>query len=184
MIITVTSLSKTFSILLILGFIACSVFAVSSYRAEQPGVRLFGEYFSAVPVQGYAVQRSLSAGANDEDASILRQAFAYHKSADYDLALVSFRAYLESNPLPVHEETLLLAGTSAVATGNYAEGAEYLDQIETSGELAAEARWHLALIDLQQGKLTSARGELKRVATSKNGQGLPITELLEKIPQR
>ncbi len=175
-------MSKSISILFFLAFIACSVLAVSAYRAEQPGVRLFTAYFNPVPVQGYAAQRSLSAGVNDADASIIRQAYAYHKAADYDLALVSFRAYLESNPAPVNDETLLLAGTSAVATGNYAEGEEYLDQIEKNGPFAAEAWWHLALIDVRQGDFAAGKNELKRVI-SKAGTGiLPASELLGQLP--
>lgn len=177
-------MSKTISIVLVLGFIACSVFAILSYRAEQPGARLFTEYFSAVPIQGYTAQRSLSAGVPDADASILKQAYTYHKAADYDLALVSFRAYLESNPFPVNEETLLLAGISAVATGEYAEGAEYLDQIDGGGEYAAEAWWHLALIDLQRGDLKAARGELQRVTSNSYGRNFPAEDVLEKIPMR
>ena len=174
-------MSKTISTLLFLAFIACSVLAVYSYRAEQPGVRLFKDYFSPVPVQGYAAQRSLSAGVNDEDASIIRQAYAHHKAADYDLALVSFRAYFESNPVPINDEALLLAGTSAVATGHYAEGEEYLDQIEDSGAFAAEAWWHLALIDLREENLMAGRDELKRIIKKEAG-GLPASELLKKIP--
>lgn len=155
-----------------------------SYRAERPGDRLFGAYFSAAPVQGYPAQRSLSAGMVDADASILRQAYAYHKAADYDLALVSFRAFLESNPVPESDETLLLAGTSAVATGNYAEGAEYLRRVDENGAFAAEARWHLALLDLREGSLAAARGELRRISEAPAGRSLPVGELLEKIPVR
>jgi outer membrane protein assembly factor BamD (BamD/ComL family) len=177
-------LSKTVSIVLILGFIACSAFAIMSYRAEQPGARLFAEYFSAVPAQGYTAQRSLSARAHDEDVSIIKQAYSYHKAADYDLALVSFRAYLESNPLPANEEALLLAGISAVATGEYAEGAEYLGQIDKDGAYAAEAWWHLAMIDLQRGDLKAARGELQRVAASSYSRNFPAEDVLAKIPMQ
>ncbi|MFT4687526.1 MAG: tetratricopeptide (TPR) repeat protein [Neolewinella sp.] len=175
---------KTIPIFLLLGFIACSVLAISSYRAEQPGVRLFTKYFSAVPMQGYSAQRSLAAGMKEADASIIRQAYVYHEATNYDLALVSFRAYLESNPVPKSDETLLLAGTAAVAAGEYAEGAEYLDQIEEGGEFTAEAWWYLALIDLQQGDLAAARGELKRVTGSNYGQLFPVKEVLGKIPVR
>ncbi len=175
-------MSKIFSISLLVGFIVCSIFAVSSYRSEQPGARLFGKYFSAVPVQGYSVQRSLSTGANEEDAAIIRQAYNYHKATDYNLALVSFRSYLESNPLPENEEVLLLAGTAAVATGNYTEGAAYFDQIEESGDFAAEAWWHLALIELHEGNFTTARSELKKVVKSKATRSLTAVELLKEVP--
>ena len=181
---TFSTLSKIVSILLFLGFIACSVFAVSSFRAERSGARLFSEYFSAAPVQGYGVQRSLAVDQVDVDASILRQAYAHHKAENYDLALVSFRAYLESNPVPENDEVLMLAGTSAVAMGNYGEGAEYFDQIEATGEFAAEAWWHLALINLQGDNLTDARSEWRKVSANKQGARFPAIELLEKISAR
>lgn len=174
-------MSKTISIILVLGFIACSAFAVTSFRAERSGTRLFADYFNAEPIQGYTVQRSLAVGNVDEDASIIRQAYSYHKAESYDLALVSFRAYLESNPLPENDEVLVLAATSAIATGNYDEGAQYLDQIEDNGDFATEAWWYLALIDLREDKLTSAESELKRVITSKRGRSFPAKELMEKI---
>lgn len=97
---------------------------------------------------------------------------------------MSFRAYLESNPVPANDETLLLAGTSAIATGNYAEGAEYLDQVEADGALAAEAWWHLALIDLREGNFAAARDELKRITQQRIPKRIPAMELLDKIPQQ
>ncbi|TXF83360.1 hypothetical protein FUA23_21595 [Neolewinella aurantiaca] len=177
-------MSKTVSIILVSVVVACSLFAMSAYKKEQPGKHLFSTYFDAAPSQGYTTQRSLSASANDTDASIIRQAYTYHKSADYDLALMSFRAYLESNPLPVSDETLLLAGTSAVATGNYAEGADYLDQIDQEGEYASEAWWHLALIDLQRGDLKAAKGELARVANSRYGHNFPTAQIMEELTEK
>lgn len=147
------------------------------------GSRLFEKYFEASPANGYGTQRSLVADISDEDASILRQGVTYHQQADYDLALVSFRAYLESNPAPATDQPLLLAATAAIATGHYAEGEEYLNQIPADEtEAGVASRWYIALLLLRRNDKRAAVWALRQIETSQNARAYPVGELLAKIP--
>ena len=152
---------------------------MTTHGEVNEGVLLFEEYFEAKPVAGYGTQRSLAAGISDEDASILRQGIAYHQRADYDLALVSFRAFLESNPVPATDQPLLLAATAAIATGHYAEGAEYLNQItEDDSEVGTAANWHQALLYLRKEEGSTALMELRNVELATAGRAYPTVELM------
>ena len=159
-----------------------SVFALSSYREANKGALLFEEYFEAAPVEGYGTQRSLTVGQRDTDASILRQGIAYHQQADYDLALVSLRAYLDSNPLPDNDQVFLLAATAAIASGNYAEGEEYLKQIaKDDAKFGAAASWHTALLALRKENLRAATGELRLLEQAGMNRLYPVKAILQNL---
>ncbi len=145
---------------------------------------LFEQYFEAEPVSGYGTQRSLATGISDEDASILRQGITYHQQMDYDLALVSFRAFLESNPEPASDRPLLLAATAAIATGHYAEGKEYLAQItEDDSEIGTAANWHQALLLLRKEERSAALAELQLVGRSPAGSAYPTEDLVKLLSE-
>lgn len=175
-------LTRTFTIALLAVITILTVFAMSSYRQGNAGTLLFEEYFSATPAQGYATQRSLAVAGNDTDASILHQGKLYHQQQDYDLALMSLRAFLESNPVPATGEPLFLAATAASATGHYAEAAEYLAQIAPDEpEYGPEASWHTALLLLKDEKPVAARPYLEGLKNSGRGNLYPVEEVLKKL---
>ena len=176
------ALPKVFAISFIAGILLFSGFAMTTYGESDGGVLLFEEYFEAKPVYGYGIRRSLAADLSDTDASILRQGISYHQQADYDLAIVSFRAFLESNPEPADDQPLLLAATAAIATGHYAEGMDYLDEItEDDSETGTAANWHQALLHLRKGNNAAALAELQRVKQARAGRAYPTARLLEAI---
>lgn len=143
---------------------------------------LYETYFDATPVNGYATQRSLTAATPDEDASILRQGVRYHQEQDYDLALMSFRAYLESNPEPNNDQVFLLAATAAMASGNYAEGEEYLMRIaKDDSEFGAAASWYIALLTLRKEKLDAAAAELRLLEQAGMDRLYPVKEILASL---
>lgn len=151
---------------------------MTTYGEANAGVLLFEEYFDAAPANGYGTQRSLAAGISDEDASILRQGILYHQQADYDLALVSFRAFLESNAETASDRDLLFAATAAIATGHYAEGGEYLDLItEDDSEPGTAANWHQALLHLRGEERKAALAELRLVEQATAGRSYPAGKL-------
>lgn len=159
--------------------LAGGLFVFLSFRQEHKSIGLYESYFEPAPPYGYTAQRGLAAVSTDEETSILRQAIKYHKETDYDLALVAFRGYLASSPTNVTADYLLLTATAAMASGAYAEGAEYLDLIgPDDGQVFLAAQWHtalLALLDLQPAVadsiLRSHQDELGRL-------GLPVQPLL------
>lgn len=177
-------MSKVLAIGLITALLLLSVFATATYGESNEGALLFEEYFEAEPAGGYGTQRSLAAGVSDEDASILRQGIAYHQQADFDLALVAFRAFLESNPIPTTDQPLLLAATAAIATGHYAEGEEYLEQIaEDDSEVGTAANWHQALLHLRKEGRSAALVELRHVERATVGRSYPAAELIEVLTE-
>ncbi|MFK8164788.1 MAG: hypothetical protein AB8H12_20245 [Lewinella sp.] len=175
-------MKKIISIALLVASLLFLVFAISCYRSSNTGVLLYEAYFDATPVNGYATQRSLAAAAPDEDASILRQAITYHQQTDYDLSLMSFRAYLESHPQPDNDQVFLLAATAAMASGNYAEGEEYLQQIDkTDTEFGAAASWHNALLLLRKEKLRAAVWEFRLLEKAGLDRLYPVKEILQDL---
>ena len=155
------------------------VFTSGSCQRNNTGVLLYEAYFDATPVNGYATQRSLAAAALDEDASILRQGIRYHQERDYDLALMSFRAYLESNPEPGNDQVFLLTATAAMASGNYAEAEAYLKQIDKdNSEFAVAASWHTAMLALRNENLDAAAAELRLLEQAGMDRLYPIKAIL------
>ncbi|WP_026231622.1 tetratricopeptide repeat protein [Neolewinella persica] len=173
-------MSKVLSIGLVAVITLFSIFAMTSYRQANKGALLFGKYFEAAPMEGYGTQRSLASGQRDTDASILRQGIAYHQQEDFDLALVSFRAYLEGNPEPDNGQVFLLAATAAMASGNYAEGEEYLEQIaKDDPQYGAAASWHTALLELRKEHLEVAAAEFRLLEQSGMDRLYPVKAILE-----
>lgn len=167
---------------LIALFLLGSVIAMTAYGRDQSGTRLFEAYFSATPPAGYATQRSLAVARQDEEASILRQAIVYHQQADYDLALVSLRAYLAGAPMPGHAETYLLAATAAVASGEYQEGKQYLELISPDdGATFIYACWYDVLLLLRQEQLAEAALRLRTNKAEMMNLDLPVVALLAQI---
>lgn len=172
-------MSKAITIGLVALILLLSVFAISYSRQENKGTLLFEKYFDAAPVEGYGTQRSLTANQRDTDASILRQGIAYHQQADYDLALMSFRAYLESNPEPASDQVFFLAATAAIAAGNYTEGEELLNQVaKDDAEFGAAASWHTALLALKKENLPAATSELRSLEQAGIDRLYPVKKLL------
>lgn len=160
------------------------VFVLSNCQHNHTGTTLYEAYFDATPVNGYATQRSLAAGNEDTDASILRQGKLYHQQKDYDLALMSLRAYLESNPEPGNHQVFLLAATAAMASGNYGEAATYLQQIsQENPEFGAAASWHTALLALKKEDLSAATKELRSLELAGMNRLYPVQEILAKLQQ-
>lgn len=146
---------------LVLVFLIVCAFALTGYSEDNAGKLLAEEFFSPVPVQGYGTQRALTAGSRDAAASILRQGIVYHQQQDYDLALVSFRAYFEEAPVREDYLPTVLATTAAIATGNYAEARELLNGIpKTEKDMRQDYLWHAALLDLRNENFPAARESL------------------------
>jgi tetratricopeptide (TPR) repeat protein len=175
-------LKKAISIAVLLTSLVLLVFAISNYQRSHKGALLYETYFDATPADGYATQRSLSAGNDDTDASILRQGKLYHQQKEYDLALMSLRAYLESNPEPDDGQVFLLGATAAMASGNYAEATAYLQQIsKDDAELKAAASWHTALLDLREENLQKAINGLRLLEEAGQDRLYPVKEILAKL---
>ena len=154
-----------------------------SFKAENSGALLFDRYFDATPVNGYSIQRGLTpAKVTDQDASILRQGVNWHQSKDYDLALVSLRAYLESNPVPATGRPLLLAATAAIAIGEYEEAAGYLAEVPRVDAATRVADdWYTALLALRKEDLAAARPLLEKIAKDANGRNYAAKDLLKAL---
>jgi tetratricopeptide (TPR) repeat protein len=177
-------LKKSIAIALLVASLLLIAFAVSSYQRGNSGTIMYEAYFDATPVNGYATQRSLAAGTNDTDASILRQGKLYHQQKDYDLALMSLRAYLESNPEQTSSKPLLLAATSALATGRYSEGEELLQLINMDiPEHGNAAKWYTALLHLRKEEKTKAAKLLRELETAGLGRLYPVKDILAKLQQ-
>lgn len=152
-----------------------------NHQHREQGAILFEQYFDADPPAGYGLQRSLqAAGGNDLDASILRQGILYHQQQAYDLALPALRAYLESNPVPESYLPQLLAATAALATGEFAEGAAYLEAMPTEEEeAAAAAAWYRGLLALREEKYKEADTQLRLVEKYWPTHPYPVAKLLD-----
>lgn len=158
------------------------------YRSQTAHLRLFDEYFDARPAGGYGVPRALvsplkPAAVADQDASILRQAIAYHQTGEFAGALAASRAWLESNPAPRDHRAHLLGATAAVEVGEYATARALLDDLP-QGEpaLGLERDYYLGLLDVYEGELARAATRLERVAQAGLGfrRGRAVA-LLERV---
>lgn len=175
-------LKKIISIALLVASILLLAFAVRSYQRDNAGTLLYETYFDASPVNGYATQRSLAAGNADTDASILRQGKLYHQQKHYDLALMSLRAYLESNPEPDNDQVFLLAATAAMASGNYVEAEEYLQHVSKDDpEFGAAALWHTSLLALRKEDLQEAVWGLRALEKAGMDRLYPVKDVLAKL---
>jgi lipopolysaccharide biosynthesis regulator YciM len=175
-------LKKAVSIALLVASLLLTAFAVSNYQRAHKGALLYETYFDATPVDGYATQRSLAAGNEGTDASILRQGKLYHQQKDYDLALMSLRAYLESNSEPTSSEPLLLAATAAMATGRYDEGNEFLQLINLdSPDQGNTAKWYSALLLIRKGEKANATNLLRELEAQGMGRLYPVKDVLAKL---
>ncbi|MFT5999603.1 MAG: tetratricopeptide (TPR) repeat protein [Neolewinella sp.] len=175
-------MKKNISIALLVASLLLMAFAVSRYQRDHMGTLLYEAYFDATPANGYATQRSLAARNEDTDASILRQGKLYHQQKDYDLALMSLRAYLESNPEPDNDQVFLLAATAAMASGNYVEAEEYLQQIsKNDAKFGAAASWHMALLCLRKEDLRAAVWELRLLEQAGLDRLYPVKDILAKL---
>ncbi len=173
----------TFGIALV--FLAVCGTVLTNFRQRNTGVMHYERYFSATPPTGYGLQRSLvsvEAPANDLDQSILQQGILYHQAEDYDLALTSLRAYLESNPAPADHLPQLLATTAALATGHYGEAAKHLEAMpQTNPEAEAAAVWFSGLLDLRAEKLTAARSKFQLLSNMRSDGNYPVDAMLEDL---
>ncbi|OAV43297.1 hypothetical protein [Lewinella sp. 4G2] len=159
-----------------------AVLMVQGYRNATPGEVLYRQYFQAEMPANAGNTRAVAVATLDPDASLLEQGRRHYLSEDYDLALVSLRAYLESNPFPDDYLPELMAGTSAMATGNYAEGKRYLQQLpDTHDEADAAALWYLSLIDLHEEQLGAARAKLELLSQQPLGSEYPVNEVLGEL---
>lgn len=170
-----------FSGLAIVFLVVCT-FALTGYSEDNAGKLLAEEFFSPVPVRGYGTQRALTVGNRAAAASILRQGIIYHQQQDYDLALVSFRAYFDE--VPVREEYFptVLASTAAFVTGNYEEAREFLDGIpQTEKTVRQDYLWHTALLDLRNEDFSAARERLAELE-GMGQQDYEVKALLSRFP--
>lgn len=152
---------------------------MTNYRSHNSGRLLFEEFFEATPLGGYGTQRALGTiDQNDTDASILRQGIKYHQAGDYDLALVSLRAYLEGNPVQEEKAVMLLAAGAAMATGNYAEAREYVDELSES---APSAIWYDALLNLRVEDIQGAKASLTALTEKNSEASATAKELLTRL---
>lgn len=174
-------MSRTLSLLLGFLLLAGLVIATVTYRSAHLGNRLFKEYFTAVPQQGYGTQRGF-ARDTDQEASVLRQAYNYHQNADYDLAIVSFRSYLSTNPVPADARIPILAATAALANGHTAEAKELLTLVnEDDGAAYASATWYQAMAELRAERLVAAEVLLTELHDSRYAVAYPTGDLLERL---
>lgn len=98
------------------------------------------------------------------------------------MALVSLRAYLESNPTPDNFLPELLAGTAAMASGSYGEARRFLQQLpEEDSDADGAALWYLGLLDLREENLEAARGKLQLLAGSPARNQYPVEDLLGRL---
>ncbi|NJC27730.1 hypothetical protein [Neolewinella antarctica] len=175
-------MKQYFPFLCIATTLLVAFFAISAYRQAAPGARLYNQYFTANSPIGYTTDRALGLTALAGDAAILEQGKRYHQDTDYDLALVSLRTYLDHNPVPNDYLPELLAGTAAMATGNYAEARSHLWQLpESDSDADGAALWYLSLLDLREENLVAARGKLRLLAGSPAGRQYPVEEVLGEL---
>lgn len=152
-------------------------------RAGAPsGERLYAEYFDAEPVSGYGTQRAF-VRLTDQEASVLRQAITYHQDRDYDYAIMAFRNYLATNPIPADPRIAVLAGTAAMATGHHQEAREYFDLLtEEDGFAYAESLWYGALNELHADRLPSVRVLLEELRDNRYASEYPLVDLMPRLP--
>lgn len=179
-------MTKTVSLLVTSVLLALTLLASCGYRNANQGRLLYQRYFEATSPVGYGTLRAVATpAALDGDASILAQGKRYHQTADYDLALVSLRAYLESNPAPEAYLPELLAGTAAMASGYYDEARDYLERLPTEDSDAdGAALWYLSLLDLREENLVAARGKLELLAASPARNQYPVGDVLGRLPSK
>ena len=153
------------------------------YRQTNPGLHLYQAYFEATPHVGQGITRA--AAAPSGEYAVLEQGKRYHQAGQYDYALTSLRSYLTTQPIPADYLPELLAGTAAMATGNYAEARRYLQELPTEDTDAdAAALWYLSLLDLHDENLDAAQGKLQLLTASPAARQYPVDELLAKIEKR
>ena len=154
---------------------------LASCGVDRTGSRLYAEYFRPEPVGGYAAQRAF-VRATEAESSVLQQAITYHREAAYDHAIVAFRNYLDDVATDADPRVFVLAGTAALATGNYDEASEYLNSLnEEDGPAYAEALWYGALNDLQAERIVSARVQLEELSDTEFAAEYPIQKLLAAV---
>lgn len=175
-------MSRTSSIIVASLLVVGLVSATIAYRDAHPGQRLFAAYFDPVPPGGYGLTRGLGQDPATE-ASVLRQAFAYHRAADYDFALTALRNYLSTNPLPADDRAPLLAATAALANGYYAEADELLDHIPRNATTYSAALWYRALSALRMERPDAARAALIELASRPDAGEFRVGELTAKLDE-
>lgn len=117
----------------------------------------------------------------DTEASILRQAVAYHQAKDYDYAIMALRAYREE-AAQVSPEVSLLSATAAIASGYYEEGAAYLSEVgPDDGHAFAEASWYAALLAVRSDRLRAAQAHLDRVTAFGGQERFAVLDLQARI---
>lgn len=176
-------LKKSLPLLLVLVLMTLALVATTTYRQVNQGNRLYHQYFSAESPLGYQTTRAVGK-ASDQEASIWEQAKRYHQGKDYQLALSSLRNYFESEPAPNTFLPELLAGTAAMASGEYTEARRFFQEIPADNqEVDAAALWYLSLLDLKQENLQAAQGKLELLTSNPAGKAYPAEELLERVKQ-
>lgn len=137
------------------------------------------EYFDARPPQGYGIQRALTPTVSDDTgASILRQGIRYHQQAEYDLALVAFRAYFEDNPEIDDPLPAALAASAAIASGVYDEAPMFLAELPESD---VTRLWLQALLELREEDFGAAK-QLLGALDQTQGNPYPAADLMDRLP--
>ena len=175
-------LSRTLAIVVAIFVVVALLTATATYREATPGAHLYAAYFKPDQPVFAGTQRALGRDQSAE-ASVLRQAVSYHRDARYDYALMGFRNYRETNPVPTDPAVPLLAATAALATGHHAEADEWLELVDRDApEAHAAALWYQALNDLAAERITSARVLLTELADGAYARAYPVAELLAELP--
>ena len=176
-------LNRPIALLLILILLAVTAAVTMGYGQQRTGYHLAMEYFDPQPIEGYGTQRALVPAVSvAQEASFLRQGIRHHQLGDYDLALVSLRAYHDERPVANDYLPGLLASTAAFATGHYEEAEEWLGGMERgSAEGQRAYLWYKALCALRSEDFDTARDHLRRL-TGLPGNSYPTRELLAELP--
>lgn len=155
---------------------------MKSYQQDNAGKLLAEAFFLPEPVMGYGTQRALTVGTKDVTESLLRQGKTYHQQKDFDLALVSLRAYFDEVAVEPDYLPYLLAVTAAMATGHYKESVEHLNEMpRTKKQAEAAYRWYASLLSLRQENVVEARLHLEQLLALQP-QAYPASELMDLLP--
>ncbi|MEM1220272.1 MAG: tetratricopeptide repeat protein [Bacteroidota bacterium] len=138
------------------------LFALGAWWLFQPGANS-PELIAQEILQDDRLDRTeLSA-----DRSLVQDGIKAYNRGDFAQAAQLFKEYDQQTNPPDWEVRVFL-GKALLQQKSYNEAKDFLSSVETSGSLyETEAKWWLAILDLQQQKPKQAKNRLQEVANNK-----------------
>lgn len=115
-----------------------------------------------------------------ELASNKEKAFTHYDAANYDEAVAFFNEYLKESPADL--SALFFKAICLMELGDFETAKTDFNQIENQQipYYSEASLWYLALIEIREGQIESAKKRLGRLRSSKDYQS-KATELLDKL---